>query len=110
MSGTDLTHTASPTPLNNNLPLPPKSPKDQTKSLSLVVHFFYFSPLFLSFLKKAVHSQEAKLFSLKKGILKQQSLLSILNAGLLPFLIFSSTSNYMENLLPCQSQHTTQPF
>lgn len=71
MSGTELlTHIASPTPLNDP---PPESPKDQTKSPSLVVHFLYFSPLCLNFFKKAVHSQEAELFSIKKGILKQWS-------------------------------------
>lgn len=68
MSGTKLlTRTVSPTPLNDPL-LPPKSPKDQTKSLSLVAHFLYFFPLLLSFFKKAVHSQEAELnfFQLKR--------------------------------------------
>lgn len=62
-----LTHIASPTPLNDKPP-PRKTPKDQTKSLSLVAHFLYFSPVFLSFFKKAVHSQEAELnfFQLKR--------------------------------------------
>lgn len=60
MSSTELlTHIASPTSLNDPL-LPPKSPNDQTKSLSLVVHFLYFSPLLLSVFKKAVHSQEVE--------------------------------------------------
>lgn len=46
-----FTHIASPTLLNDQPP-PPKSPKDQTKSLSLVVRFIYFSPVF-KFLQKS---------------------------------------------------------
>lgn len=69
MSGTKLlTHIASATPLNDNSPFLPQSPKDQTKSPSLGVHFLHFSPMFLSFFKIAVHSQVAEhnYFQLKR--------------------------------------------